>query len=194
MDRDIDELALAALDGDQEAWTQLFNAVNPRLWALLRHKGANATDAEELAQATWVKFYERREQFNRMRKFMPYFFTIAIHLWIDHLKQEGNRPTVQLPEDVPGAPLLPSDELLDEEMLRQIEHCMETLTDEQREILQLRFWEGDAHKTIGGKIGHTESVVKGRCYRAVKTFADCIKLYLLPSHCDSPATTASPEA
>lgn len=110
-DAPLPALAVDALDGGQEAWTKLFNAVNPRLWALLRYRGANETEAEEIAQATWTEFFQKREQFDRTRKFMPFFFAIAVRLWVDHMKRKGMTLREHRPKVSKEAPLLPSGEL-----------------------------------------------------------------------------------
>ncbi len=194
---DIDELALAALDGDQEAWTKLFKEVNPRLWALLRYKGCNPTDAEQLAQDAWTRFLENLERFDRTRHFLPFFFTIAVRIWIDWWRKERHRKKLEqnLPEDVVGVQPLPYEPMLEDEMTKHVQHCMNTLDAMERQIIGLRFWDGKGYKDMRDQFDQSESAVRSKGYRAVKKFADCIKSYLFPAaSCRSVAVSPASKA
>ncbi len=57
-----------------------------------------------------------------------------------------------------------------------MQRCFEVLSDEERSILVMRFWDGRRNREIGRAIGACESSARSKSYRAVRKLADCMHL------------------
>ncbi|MER7503500.1 RNA polymerase sigma factor [Nonomuraea pusilla] len=52
------ELLQAAADGDRTAWAELESRFGPRMWAVARACGLDATDAADAVQGTWLRLLQ----------------------------------------------------------------------------------------------------------------------------------------
>src|SRR3954465_972653 len=83
-----DEAALGAL---MERWELPVKSVIARLVF-------NASEAEELAQETFVRVWQQRKKFHAGAEFRPWVFAIAVNLARNRLRWWRRRPTVELHE------------------------------------------------------------------------------------------------
>ena len=83
-----DEAALGAL---MERWELPVKSVIARIVL-------NASEAEELAQETFVRVWQQREKFRAGAEFRPWVFAIAVNLARNRLRWWRRRPTVSLQE------------------------------------------------------------------------------------------------
>ncbi len=83
-----DEVALGAL---MERWERPVKSVIARLVF-------NATEAEELAQETFVRVWQQREKFQAGAEVRPWVFSIAVNLARNRLRWWRRRPEVALEE------------------------------------------------------------------------------------------------
>src|SRR5215216_6626400 len=90
-----DETALAAL---MERWELPVKSVIARLIF-------NASEAEDLAQETFVRVWQQREKFRTGAEFRPWVFSIAINLARNRLRWWRRRPVVSLDEWSPAQEL-----------------------------------------------------------------------------------------
>lgn len=188
-----DQLARDALSGDAAAWKDLFERLTPRLFSVLRRLGASEADAGELVQETWLKIVKNQEKYDRSRPFEPFIFTVATRLWIDVCRAKKRAPAlVSLPEDEAGCAVLPLDLMFAAEHAEQMRQCLEILSDEERSILIMRFWQDRTNREIGKRLGRSESSARGKSYRAVRKLADCMHLEEVREKTrNSPSATSS---
>ena len=177
MSESIDQLAKDAFCGDAKAWKVLFDQLTPRVFAMLRRLGAAEADAAELVQETWLKIVKNQEKYDPDRPFEPFIFTVAMRLWLDVCRAKKRAPAlVSLPEDAFNCEPLPLDLMFAAEHVEQMRRCLEILSDEERAILVMRFWENRPNREIGVTLGTSESSARGKSYRAVRKLADCMHL------------------
>lgn len=195
MSKSTDQLARDAFSGDAGAWKVLFERLTPRLFSVLRRLGAAEADAAELVQETWLKIVKNQEKYDRSRPFEPFIFTIATRLWIDVCRGRGRTPAmVLLPEDVAGCEVLPLDLMFAAEQAEQMRRCLEILSDEERSILRMRFWQQQPNRKVGQQLGISESSARGKSYRAVRKLADCMHLEEKRENSRNSPSATSPRA
>lgn len=158
--RRIDEMAQAALDGDPEAWESLFSQFNSRLWGYFRHKGAGETKSIELAQRTWQRFFASRDQFASAGCFLPLFFTLISQVWSEASCGQDRREAAE-----------PLD---DAAIWESLSPQLETITDEERRLIHLRFCENLSFDELGERIGFSEQEARDACFRLVNRLAQQI--------------------
>jgi RNA polymerase sigma-70 factor (ECF subfamily) len=192
MAAEIDQLAARALAGDAIAWRDLYDAMTPRVYALARRMGASIEDSAEIAQETWLRVLKNHEKYDRLRAFEPFLFTVAARLCVDLFRKRKTSPAAgAISEDAQGRDEPALEILFAAERSERIVHCMETLTDEERQIVRLRYWDDLSNREVGDRLGATPTSIKGKSYRAVRKLADCMQL---EQYSDFSPPTASAES
>lgn len=135
------------------------------------------SEAEDLVQETWLRLIEHPSNYDRTRPFEPYLFTIAFRLWVDLCRKNGRIPDSHpMPEDEPGQEPLPVDLLSAKEREESVYHCLENLTQMEKAIIVLRFYQGLTYKIIAERLDSTEPRIRNMGFRAIKKLADCMQL------------------
>lgn len=93
-------------------------------------KTGSAVLAEDLTQETFLKYFSQSSYINRGKP-LAYLYTIAKNLCTDSYKA---KPVEQLQEDVPA-----SDAMGQAELQFSVRQALETLKQDDRELLLLRF-------------------------------------------------------
>jgi RNA polymerase sigma factor (sigma-70 family) len=132
----------------------LYNHHHGWLHSWLRSQLGNAADAADLAQDTFVRLLQRREQLhlNTPRAFLR---TVARGLVIDHWRREElHRAYLEALAHLPQtqAPSVETRELL-LELLERIAHMLEGLKPKVRRAFLLAQCEGLSHKAIAEQMG-----------------------------------------
>lgn len=138
----------------QESVHSLYSHHHSWLNAWLRSKLGNAADAADLAQDTFVRLLQRREQLelNAPRAFLR---TIARGLVIDHWRREElHRAYLEALARLPEAqvPSVETRELL-MELLERIAQMLDGLKPKVRRAFLLAQCEGLSHKEIAEHMG-----------------------------------------
>src|SRR5690349_10267772 len=141
-DRDSeDSVVQRMLEGDEDAFRELYRAIQPGLLRYLTVLVGTA-DAEDVAAEAWTQAIRDRARFQGGSDgFRGWVTTIARHRALDLLRSKGRRPVVDVPADeLPQPPEEPSAEtealslVSTEEALRLIA----TLPPDQAEAVLLR--------------------------------------------------------
>jgi RNA polymerase sigma-70 factor (ECF subfamily) len=177
MAAEIDQLAAAALAGDAIAWRNLYDQMTPRVYALARRMGVSIEDAAEIAQETWLRVLKNHDKYDRLRAFEPFLFTVAARLCVDLFRKRKTAPTsAEVSQEAESRDEPALETMFAAERSERIVHCMETLTDEERQIVRLRYWDDLSNREVGDRLGATPTSIKGKSYRAVRKLADCMQL------------------
>lgn len=161
---DEDVLARVAL-GDTDAFGRLFARYAPKVKTYLLRLGAHGALAEDLAQDAMVTVWRRAVSYDRTKaKASTWIFVIARNSWIDRLRREK----VELAyRDASHVSEESTDEAPDEAAARlkteeQVSAAMDTLSDEQRKVVQLSFFEDRPHTEIADRLSLPLGTVKSR--------------------------------
>ena len=84
-------LVEAARHGDQAAYGELVVRYEHRLARVIYRFVHNMETAEDLAQETFLKVYDRLEQFDSSRRFGPWLFRVGVNLTLDFLRLKKRR-------------------------------------------------------------------------------------------------------
>jgi len=133
--------------------------------------------AEDLAQETLLKAWEKRHSFDGRAGVRTWVFAVARNHWLDRLRRARVRPREQPmslepttnPQDSPPA-VAGRGELAD-----AIDRAVARLPEAQREALALRESEGLTFSEIGELLGVPPATVKSRVRYALGKLADELK-------------------
>ncbi|MCG8511136.1 MAG: sigma-70 family RNA polymerase sigma factor [Rhodospirillales bacterium] len=159
---------------DKAAFAELFQHYAPRIKAYLIGLGADAHQAEELAQEAMLAVWRKAAQYDaRKASAGTWIFTIARNLRIDALRKEKR------PEFDPHDPaLMPAekqgmdDAVEHNQQSRRIREVMDQLPDDQASVIRMSFFQEKAHSEIAAELGLPLGTVKSRIRLAMGRFRE----------------------
>lgn len=161
-----DETLLARIaGGDRDAFARLFAAYAGRVKSYLLRLGAPAAAAEDLAQDAMVAIWRRAASFDATKaKASTWIFVIARNAWIDKLRREKTelayRSSLLVSEESDDE--APDDAAVRGQAEEQVAAAMATLSEEQRQVVQLSFFEDRPHSEIAEHLSLPLGTVKSR--------------------------------
>ncbi len=165
---DIDDhaacLKAVGLRQDKKAFQALFSYFGPRVKAYVMRLGCQAGQAEELTQETMIKVWRKADQFDAAKSApSTWIFRIARNQRIDTFRRE-NRPELD-PNDpslVPE-PEEAADTVIEQKQSEmQLLEAMKHLSEDQKAILKLSFFEDMSHGRIAEHLNIPLGTVKSR--------------------------------
>lgn len=151
--------------GDRAAFSLLFGRFAAKVKAYLIRLGATPALAEDLAQDAMVSVWRRAASYDPAKaKASTWIFVIARNAWIDRLRREkvelAYRSTVDAPEESDDE--APDDAVVRTQSEDRIRAALEILSPEQRQVVQLSFFEDLAHADIADRLSLPLGTVKSR--------------------------------
>ena len=175
-----ERLAQRVQKGCRDSFDELDRRLRPRLIHLLNIRLANRADAEDVAQQTLLRVFERIEQYDACRQFRPWVFTIAMRLAIDHQRRRRDKPL--RPEDglsqiVDPSPS-PDDQVAASEDRDELWTLVgRVLRPEQHTVLWLFYGEQQSVAEIAQAMRRTQIAVRVSLFRARKALLPHLKDY-----------------
>ncbi|MEE4270275.1 MAG: RNA polymerase sigma factor [Thermoanaerobaculales bacterium] len=169
-------LVLMARNGDREAFGELVERHQRRVWMVCRQY-VGADEAEAVAQDSLVKAYTSLDRFDGRAAFTTWLTRIAINTCLDLLRRrrrEGLK--VVAPDDDNGAEAVaviaddevdPETRSMQREAVARLKVLETGLPDRQREIFRLRFYAEMELDEIAGALQVHVGTVKTQLHRAV---------------------------
>lgn len=165
---EIRHLVARAREGDDAAFTALYDAFAPRVLRFLRFRVETADAAEDLLQRVFLKMIEQLPHYEeRGLPFAAWLFRVARNAVID----SHRRVRRQVPLDVVA--LRPADGS-DPEALAQanaerdgLRDAMQSLPAAQREVLDCRFFGELSPRETAAVLGRSEGSVRVLQHRAI---------------------------
>lgn len=177
--KESDELVSRAIRGDGDAFASLFRITLPSVYRYLYGRCGDATLAEDLAQDAYVRAMRAiRTSFKGgSSEFLAWMIRIARNRFLDHVKSGRVRWEVVVDEmPVTVATGNPESEALASVQGDELRQALARLTDEQQEIVLLRFFNGLQISEVAGATGRTEGAVKALQFRALRALARILEL------------------
>ena len=155
--------------GDREALEQLYLLHFDRIYSYLHMSVGNRHDAEDLTTQTFLKMLESIKRFRwQSAPFSAWLFRIAHNLAMDHFRASRRW---QSEEEVPEPPgeTEPSAELAAFQSIgrQSMLELIEDLSQEQKQVLTLKFVFNLPNGEVATILGKTEGAVKSLQHRAL---------------------------
>lgn len=167
-------------DGNDAAFSVVFNALSPRLHAFLRRLGGSEDLASDLLQETFIRMHRARGSFVRGTSVVPWAYAIARNCFVSHLrsaKVKASRRTVDIDDHAGALGLAASAE--EAASARQsaavVERTLAEMSDINREAFVLIRFEGQSVAAAAQILGTTEGAVKLRAFRAYEMLREALK-------------------
>lgn len=171
------ELVERASQGDQDAFAQLVQANQNKIYSLTLRMTGNPEDGADLAQEAFLRAWRTLPSFQGESSFSTWLYRLASNLCIDFLRREKRRRTAvsvtslddedsAAPAEVPDHRFTPEGELERRELRDAVGRALLKLSDEHRQVLVLRELEGLSYAEIAQALALEEGTVKSRIARA----------------------------
>lgn len=151
----------AAAAGDLDAFTDLVRIHQEAVWRFLWQLTGDRTLAEDLAQETFLRAFDRLPSFRFEARFSTWLYRIARNTAIDAMRRRERRRA--LPSRLEGQDEEPGPELRTEMMA-----ALGSLSEELREALVLVEIGGLTCREAAETLGIPEGTVKSRLFHARK--------------------------
>ncbi len=165
------ELIERARSGDRAAFAQIYDRYAKPLYRYIYFRVGDADLAEDLQSEVFLRAFESLDRYeDRGWPFSAWLYRIARDRTIDMLRRRRFRQTVPL-ESWSGACEGPDHEVtarLDYEELRR--HLC-SLTDDQRQVIYLRFMANLSVQEVALRLGRSEGAVKALQHRGLQSLA-----------------------
>src|ERR1051325_11608531 len=147
---------------------------------ILRFVGDKET-AEDLLQEAFMRVIKGAEAYKRQAKFTTWLYTIARNLCVDQSRRRKHRKHASLDapmaaseesgtllDVIPGSGMASDRKSVNKQLHEQMQHAIESLSDEQREVFLMREFLDMPFKQIADVVGVPENTVKSRMRYALE--------------------------
>jgi len=164
----IGDLVARASQGSGDAFGQLYQIYVDRIYNYVYYKTGHSVDAEDLTEQVFIKAWEAIRRFRFEGKpFAAWLFKVARNVVIDHYRTRKNNSDLS---EVVGAianygdpEALAQRRATAQVLMTAIRH----LTDEQQQVILLKFVDGMDNTEISATMGKKEGAIRALQYRAL---------------------------
>src|SRR5215471_5386889 len=164
----LDEAALIERirSGDETAMADMYDRYSGIVYGVALRVLGNTTSAEDVLQEVFLQLWRNPGAFDAERgRLAPWLAVIARNRAIDLLRK---RPMEEDIDELPIATSVDLEETANQRLaVEKVRSAMQALPPEQRQALEMAFFEGLTHTEIAGKTGEPLGTVKTRIRTAL---------------------------
>lgn len=161
-----EQLMVAYVEGEEEAFRELFERYADRLRRLMLRGGVPEAEAGDLVQQAFLNLHRARHDFDPERSLRSWLYTIALNLRREYFRRMGRRKETTV-EELPTRSQGPEkiERLEDAEV---VERAMQTLSEKLRTVIELHWFDELTFREIADSLEISRSAAKVRAHRAYK--------------------------
>ena len=163
--------------GDREAFGRLIGAYQTPVFNLAYRMLGNADEAEQAAQEAFIRSWTRLDGYDPAHKFSTWLLSITSNYCIDQIRKR-RALLLSIDEPMPAHPALMSEQesgpearVAESERQVVVQNLLETLPDDYRQAVVLRYWYDMSYEEIAEVMETTVSAIKSRLFRARRQLA-----------------------
>jgi len=149
------------LAGRHESFGMLVERHFVSVYALCLSYVRNTVEAEDVAQETFVRCYNRLDTLKNPRKFAAWLASIARNICINHIRVDSRRRKLMTDYAENGVEHVPTMDAERRELLRTVRRAVDTLPAKTREAIYLYYFEEKSLKEIGAFLGKSPNAISG---------------------------------
>ena len=171
--KDEEQLVRRAIRGDEEAIGRLYDRYVDTIYKYALYRTGDSATAEDITADVFLRVIEGLSQYDeRGVPFAAWLYRIAHARVVDHWRRADRRPTVQLDHPLVRN-VLHEDTEFDRDILQHgaLTQALQLLTEEQQEVIALKFMQGLANEEIAQIMGKTVGAIKALQHRGLEALA-----------------------
>ena len=162
-----EELMVLLRDGDADAFEAIYDRHGGAAFSLAYRMVGDRNIAEDITQEAFLSIWRSRVRFDRERgSVRAWVLGIVHHRTIDALRRnlvhDRRRASAEGLEERQEAPERTDVEVARRDEARTVREVMQTLPDEQHEVIRLAYFGGFTHTQIAEMLDMPVGTVKGR--------------------------------
>ena len=172
-----------AQSGDEAAFTELMQHWELPVKSVIARIVLNASEAEDLAQETFVRLWQHRDRFDPAKAVKPWILGIAVNLARNRLRWWRRRPLVSLddwtetPASASGSQVDSRQHLEQQEKALATRDAIAALQPDLREAIVLYEYEHMSYADIAAALNVTPKAVETRIARARQKLRVALKTW-----------------
>jgi RNA polymerase sigma-70 factor (ECF subfamily) len=167
-DETLDRLVAEAKRGDREAFGRIFDAYAGPIHRFIASRVNSPSDAEDLTQLVFVKALEALPRYEaRGIPFGGWLYRLARNAIIDQIRTRRDHLSLVAAVTRETDDAGPEARAALQDDLDRVARALTDLTDDQREVIELRFFAGLSVLETAVAMGRLEGTVRGLQFRAI---------------------------
>jgi len=165
------ELLALLKDGNQHAFTEIFDRYWDKLLAVAVNRLNDEQEAEECVQDVFVSFWRRRDEIVLAHNLSTYLWAATKYQVLNRLDKRYTRRQLKTTEIVDENVIglhSPEVYLLEKELMAHIESAIQELPEKCRMIYRMSREEGKTNREIAAELDIAEKTVEGHITRALR--------------------------
>ena len=179
---DLAPLLKAAARGDPDAWREIVKRYSRRVYALAKSRCRNEDVAEEIAQSVFATVAAKlgSGQYTEHGRFESWLFRVAMNRVRDTIRRAKRRPETHDAEALADQPdrSIPGraeESGLDQGALVRLREAMASLSEADREVIELRHHGGLSFKQMSEMLEEPVGTLLARHHRALKKLRETLE-------------------
>lgn len=181
--QNIDQLIEDAKKGSQTAFTALLDIYWSEVYYFILKRTENESDTEDITIETFAKAFDKIDSYNNKFSFNTWLITIAKNVHIDLIRRRKSSEFINnlgeneefLFNNIPDDEDSLEDQLIFEQNLATLKHCIKQLKPHYQQIIQLRYFQERSYNEIAEIINEPLNNVKIKILRAKKLLTELIQ-------------------
>lgn len=174
---DHDDLLMRVARGDEAAFATLYDALSSAVYGLARRVVRNPARAEEVSQEVFVQVWQTAARFDPNRgRAKTWVLTLAHRRAVDAVRHDQAAGDREKAYDWSSGP--DHDQVVDEVTVKleheQVRRCLDSLTDLQRESVNLAYYQGYTYAEVATVLDANPATVKTRMRDGLVRLRDCL--------------------
>lgn len=165
-DNDLMTLLMKVAEGDQSAFTTFYEVTSKSVFGLLLRILNDRASAEEVLLDVYTQAWRQARNYdNRRGTPIAWLTTIARSRAIDRLRSgrhDQNKEDLDQAGELSAQAPSPEENSVLAERQKIVRKAIDSLTPEQKEVIELAYYSGLSHTEIATKLGHPLGTVKTR--------------------------------
>jgi len=170
-------LAVRMKKGDRKAAAALYDELSPKVYGFFFTRTGRRETAEDLSQDMFLKLVEKVDSFDETRgRFVVWFWQVARNLLVDYYREKKEVAFSAFEESQVEAMSITEAPDLDGRLgYRKVQHLVKSLSEEEKELFELRFVAEMPYREVSEIMGKSEialrvaaSRIKGRIKKELK--------------------------
>jgi RNA polymerase sigma-70 factor, ECF subfamily len=167
-DEAVEQLVAEAQAGDPWAFGRIFDLFHEPIYRFVASRVHRPSDAEDLTQLVFVKALEALPRYEaRGIPFGGWLFRLARNTVIDHARTRRDHAELDAADEATSPSAGPDDLAVLRQDIGAVARALASLTDEQREVVELRFFAGLSAREAAEVMGKQEGTIRGLQFRAI---------------------------
>jgi RNA polymerase sigma-70 factor, ECF subfamily len=172
---DLEKLLKKAKNGDSEAFALIYDHYKERLYRFIFFRVGHKELAEDILSDTFVKAWQKLSLINQTDSFNGWIYQVAKNNIIDYYRIKRITLSIEEVTETVSDSESPVDQAnltIEQKIMLEL---VERLVEEQRLVIQYKFFEDLTNNEIAAIMGKSEGAIRVIQHRAVKKLQQLLK-------------------